>query len=357
MVDPAHAVQALQAFDLTKPGQVQPLGSGLINDTFAVSTADGQFVLQRVHPVFAAEIHHNIAAVTEHLRARGVTVPTLVRTRDRAPWTTVEGRAWRLMTRLEGVSLNAVQSPAQAYAAGQTLGRFHGGLDDLEYEFVGMRQGVHDTPQHLRNLEAAVAQHPSHRLRDSVLPLADGLLKTAQELPAVSGLRDRVVHGDPKFNNILFRQAHGQPTQSVGLIDLDTVGPMPLHLELGDAWRSWCNPRGENVDEARFDLDIFEASLAGYADADPFDLTGEEVEALLLGVEWITLELSARFLADALVESYFRWDAQRFPAAGEHNLMRARGQWSLHHAAKATRADRESILHRSLRSRRVTPRR
>ena len=132
---------------------------------------------------------------------------------------------------------------------------------------------------------------------------------------------------------------------AVGLIDLDTVAPMPLHLELGDAWRSWCNPKGEDETEAQFDLDVFEASVHGYAEAGP-TLEAEERDALVFGVEVISLELAARFLADALNESYFGWNAERFATAGEHNLARARGQWSLHEAALATRTERVRLLAR-----------
>jgi hypothetical protein len=52
----------------------------------------------------------------------------------------------------------------------------------------------------------------------------------------------------------------------------------------------------------------------------------------LLGVEWVSLELAARFAPTPCFESYFGWDPARFPGRGEHNLVRARGQWSLHQA-------------------------
>ena len=56
------------------------------------------------------------------------------------------------------------------------------------------------------------------------------------------------------------------------------------------------------------------------------------------------LLLTARFAADALRERYFGWNRERFPAAGEHNLLRAQGQWALHKAALATRAARAELL-------------
>lgn len=340
----AQAQAIVPAFGLA-PQQVAPLGRGLINDTFAVDTDTAAFVLQRVHPIFAPEIHANIQAVTEQLARRGLLTPRLHPTPDGALFVEREGAVWRLMTRMPGVSFDAVRSPAQAHAAATLLARFHSALDDLDHTFVGLRTGVHDTPAHLARLADAVAQHPDHRLHAPVAHLADAITTRAAKLPPLHGLPSRIVHGDPKLNNILFESTDPPGCDhALCLIDLDTVGPMPLPLELGDALRSWCNPKGEDDRTARFDLPTHDAALTGYLHACTLDLATDEQAALLHGVEWITLELAARFAADAVRESYFGWDRARFPAAGEHNLLRAQGQWSLHEQVIATRSQREAVL-------------
>ncbi len=128
------------------------------------------------------------------------------------------------------------------------------------------------------------------------------------------------------------------------LIDLDVVGPLSLAFELGDAWRSWCNRAGEDEPQAVLDLEVFRASLDGYRAGRGRALDADERAGLLLGVEWVSLGLAARFAADALREDYFGWDARRFAGRGEHNLVRARGQWSLHQQLVASRAVREAAL-------------
>lgn len=338
----ADARTVLAAWPGTQDADVAPLGSGLINDTFAVHTKAGDaWVLQRVHPVFDPAIHDNIARVTERLAERGLTTPRLVPTSDGARFTIVDDAPWRVMTRVPGATHDAVRSPGQARAAAALLGRFHAALHGLvPGAFVGLRTGVHDTPTHLATLRAAVAEHPGHRLHAEVAPLADTLLSAAERLPALPETPPRIVHGDPKINNVVF----DADDRAVAWIDLDTVAPMPLAYELGDAWRSWCNPTGEDTPQSTFDLEVYEASLAGWAETFAPPPTPEEREGLLSGVEWITLELAARFLADALRESYFGWNRQRYPSRGEHNLVRARSQWSLHEAVVAVRAQRSGIL-------------
>ena len=338
--------RALAEFpELVRPRQT-PLSGGLIHASFAVVADDGEYVLQRVHPVFAPEVHENIAAVTEHLRRRGEPSPRLLASRSGRPWADLgEEGIWRAMTRLPGVSFDTVQGPAQARAAGAQVARFHAALDDLGHAFRAVRQGVHDTPTHLRTLAQALAEHGQHRLLAEVEALAAEIGAGFAALPAPGDVPQRVCHGDLKFNNLLFAGT-GPVDQvvSTGIIDLDTVGRMPLHHELGDAWRSWCNRGGEDQAAAQFDVEVFAASLAGYLGASPLALTPAERRALVHGVEWISLELAARFAADALHERYFGWDRARFPAAGEHNLLRAQGQWALHRAALATREDREALL-------------
>ena len=337
--------RALAAFPELAGATAAPLAGGLIHATFAVEAPDGRFIVQRVHPVFAPEVHHNIVAVTEHLRRRGQVAPRLLRTGGGRPWVDLgPAGVWRAMTRVPGVSFDAVAGPEQARAAGALVGRFHAALADLEHVFQATRAGVHDTPSHLRTLAQALTQHSEHRLFPEVEPLAREIVAALTELPPLEPAPTRVCHGDLKFNNILFAgTGPEEQVSAVCLIDLDTAGPMALHHELGDAWRSWCNPAGEERGEPRFDGEIFAASLAGYLEAG-VTLEPAERRNLVVGVEWIALELAARFAADALNERYFGWDAQRFPAAGEHNLHRARGQWRLHAAAVATREARASLL-------------
>lgn len=324
--------------------RVERLSGGLINATYAVEHSADQFILQRVNPIFSELIHTNIHAVTEHLANKGLTTPKLVPNSEGEWFSRVEGHVWRLMTRVSGVSLER-PSTATVAEAGRMLGVFHQALRDLTHDFTGMRSGVHDTELHLKRLLAALQCFPSHRLLGKVEPLAESIFRSAAELPELEAGGVRVVHGDPKFNNLLFEP--GPTPRALCWVDLDTVGPASLATELGDAWRSWCNVRGEDEAMAAFDLTLFEASAKAYgtvmADLDP-----PEREGLLYGVEWITLELCARFLTDSLEERYFGWDAARFPAAGEHQLLRAEGQWSLHQQVLATREARAQILDRAL---------
>jgi len=347
----------LPHFPVAADAPLGPLGNGLINETFLLdgSGPGHRFVLQRVNRLFSPAIHQNIQAVTAALSGAGLVTPALLPTRDGQLCLQLRDAAgvaetWRLMTYVPGhsfdvLSADPVSATKQAAAAGALIARFHAALDGLAHTFVGLRAGVHDTPRHLAALRRALAEHTGHPLHGGVTTLGDALLAAADALPALPALAPRVCHGDLKFNNVLFAgPAPPDSEQALCLIDLDTVGPQPLAFELGDAWRSWCNRSGEDQPEATLDLAVFMASLEGYQQAYGRALTGDERRALLLGPEWISLELACRFAADALNEAYFGWNPSRFESRGAHNLVRARGQFSLHAAFVATREARARAL-------------
>ena len=348
VVSPPDLEAVLAAYGIEPVAGVTRLGAGLIHDTFELRDAKTRYVLQRVNPIFSPSVHDNIHAVTEHLAVRGLATPRLIPTRTGERCVVLERSVWRLMTYVPGVSFSTIEDVAQAHAAAGLLARFHNALGDLEHRFSGARAGVHDTGAHLQRLRLAVAEHGDHRLAEPVARLSDAIHRAADGLPHVGLVPSRIVHGDPKLDNVLFAGEKGPSARdAICLVDLDTVGPMALHLELGDCLRSWCNTAGENATEAVFDRRVHNAVITAYASQVAFSLAPAEVPALVAGVEWITLELAVRFATDALEERYFGWDRRRFAAAGEHNLARARVQWGLHERVVACRSERESAVERA----------
>lgn len=326
----------------------RPFGSGLINSTFLVEGIRGPAIVQRLHPIFAGVVNEDIDAVTAHLERKGLVTPRPIRTDEGALWVTDEqDRPWRALTFLEGTSVDRVESAETAREGGALVARFHAAVADLEHEYRHVRAGVHDTDKHLAALRRALADHRDHRLFAEVNTLAAPLLYEAERLPdfTAAGLRPRHCHGDLKISNLLFRNGKG-----LCLVDLDTLGRMLWPFEMGDAMRSWCNPRGEDEARAAFDAGLFEAALTGYGSvARPAGLlSAEEARSIVGGVLTICLELSARFLADALNETYFGFDKNRYPARGEHNLVRGAGQLRLYESVAAQRAILEKAAERAL---------
>ncbi len=325
--------------------RVEPIAIGLINRTLRVEDAAGTRVVQRLHPIFAPEVNLDIEAITAHLARRGVSTPRLLRTIDGAAFVRDEaGATWRALTFVPGETLARVSEPWIAAAAGRAVGELHRALSDLRHTFHFARPGAHDTPAHLAALARALAEHASHPRHARIEPLGRAILAHAEALASLPPTPVRIIHGDLKITNLLFDLGRREAT---AIVDLDTMAASSLPIELGDAFRSWCNPGGEDDAEARFSAEIFEAAISAYAERAGALLTPEERSSIVLGVETIALELSARFCADALIERYFGWDAARFTTRGEHDELRARSQLAVARSVRLQRRALEALVARA----------
>ena len=329
---PPAAVLERYALD---PATVHPIAGGLINRSYSASRRDGgAFVLQLVNPVFPREIHEDIDAVTRHLASKGLTTPLIVATNDARRFVEIDGEIWRLQTRIPGTTFEALATPDEAREAGRVLGEFHRAVADFEQPLKNRRPPVHELGRHLANLDSALSEHLRHRAHRTVTAIADRIFSLAGTLPALEAQPPRLVHGDPKISNIIFREvdarqrATGNDRKRVGvcLVDLDTLTRIPVALEIGDALRSWCNTAAEDSPAAGFSVERFTAAIAGYREGAGDLLTAAEWRAVPTATQSIAVELAARFAADALNESYFAWDRGRFASASEHNQARAEGQ-------------------------------
>ena len=334
-------IQVLAKYGLAD-SQVERFGTGLINDTFLVTVAiDQQFVLQRLNPLFTPEINRDINALTLHLAIKNAPTQRLIPADNGNLWIEDEGYAWRMATFVPGVCLDMLETAAQAAAAGDLLARFHRDVRDLKIDLHSKRLGVHNTQHHLQELKTALVQHGDHRNFEAINVLAQEIFAQAAKLPALPLLIDRLVHGDPKISNLVFDESSGN---GICMIDMDTLAYMPLPLEMGDAFRSWCNPRGEDTQRSEFRLDLFSAAVNAYAKVADVFLYSQEWQNFVPATRTIIIELAARFATDALRECYFGWNPDKFADRSAHNQVRAAGQLELHRSLYAKQDEAERIV-------------
>ncbi len=331
--------------------ELAPLTGGLINATYSVRISDEPVaVLQRLHPVFGADVNYDIEAVTARLVTQGVTTPRLLRTSNDAPWIEHEGRIWRALSWEPGQAVARVPTLEWAARGGELVARYHRALDGFDYRYRFVRAGVHDTAAHLGKLQqrcmlgaAAAGPADSEPLVAQAIELGHRILALANWTFDLAAMPQRHIHGDLKISNLLFET---DPLRGHCLVDLDTVGYGTLAFELGDAMRSWCNPHGEDAGHVTFDLPIFQAAMQAYFSAvgSAISYSSAERESVVHGLLRVCVELAARFCVDIFDDAYFGWDAARFPSRRAHNLVRAEGQLALAQAVAASFDDALAIV-------------
>ncbi len=379
--------------------EIQPFGNGNINDTFLVSLKDfnplqeqncnqsqnqdynqsrleddryfqqdcnqfklqnhnqSQFVLQRINTqVFCQPqwVMQNMRICTEHVHQRlqqanldrRWEVPRVIPTRQGEDCWMDAGNCWRAIRFIqESQSFDTMQNLDHAREVGYALGMFHSLISDLPaHKLVDTLEGFHITPHYLqqfdRTLEKAQVRLSSEGkyclkfIRDRAAWAS--VLETAKhqgKLPL------RLMHGDPKINNVMFDRTTGK---AVSIVDLDTVKPGLVHYDIGDCLRSGCNRLGEETeqwDAVQFEPDLCEGILQGYFSvADQF-LTESDCAYLYDAIRLITFELGLRFFTDYLAgNGYFK---VQHP---EHNLVRAIVQFKLTESIEAQEATIRKLI-------------
>jgi Ser/Thr protein kinase RdoA (MazF antagonist) len=324
-----HAVQA-----------ISPLGNGLINDTYLVATADNSFVLQRINPKVFPEPHrviHNLSQLAKHLQQKPVgsvrlKIPELLPASDGQGFYQDDlQQLWRALEWIHPTeSREHISNDHEAAQVGLALGHFHQLCSDMPADaLLDTLPGFHVTPGYLQHYQQLLAQplqvakdaefHECHAFSQAH-QLQVHLLESAKQR---GELQSRVIHGDPKLNNFLFKP---DTDQIVSLIDLDTVKPGLVHYDIGDCLRSSCHDKQTN----QFNLNRCQIILQHYVQEAGGFLSATDYDYLYAAIWLIPFELGLRFFSDYLNGNhYFRVNQPR------HNLDRALAQFALCNSIQA----------------------
>ncbi|MDR2725960.1 MAG: phosphotransferase, partial [Candidatus Adiutrix sp.] len=121
-----------------------------------------------------------------------------------------------------------------------------------------------------------------------------------------------VIHGDPKAENFLQDETGTIRT----VLDWDTAGLGHFLADVGEMLRSF-----GGAAETEDDWAAAAAVVEGYAET---GLDLGEADAALLPAVWraLALNLSRRYLTDALAEAYFLLDSRRYSCLYDQNRQR-----------------------------------
>ncbi len=347
-----HYDTLLQQFVLRGTvSRVEPLGNGLINRTYKVSTAETDapdYVLQCINEDIFRDIpllQRNIETVTRHLRIEleqdGAAdidrrVLQLVSTTSGGTYCRDdEGKPWRLTVFIPGTVTHEAVTEQSALATGKAFGRFERMLADLQEPLGESIPDFHNMPLRLSQLLEAEAADKAGRKKEVESLLRDikqdaELMCSAERCHKEGMLPKRICHCDTKVNNVLYDAA---TDEVLCVIDLDTVMPSFIFSDYGDFLRTAANTVAEDdpdTDKVSFRIDIYEAFTNGYLKEADFLLPIER-DNLPFAAALFPYMQCVRFLTDYLNgDTYYR---TTHPC---HNLERSLNQWALYQAVGKT---------------------
>lgn len=315
---------------------IKPFGSGLINHTWLLSSADGDFILQRVNEhVFKKpeDIAWNIDFIDTYLKEREATYFFVapVKTVDGKSILLIEGEGYyRLFPFVKGsCSFNVVGNPEQAYEAARQFGRFTKVLSNIDVAQLKITlPSFHDLSLRYQQFLEVLLQGNAGRIKEAALLIAElkshaAIVSQFEAIKKSPAFKQRVTHHDTKISNVLFDQHN----KGLCVIDLDTVMPGYFISDVGDMMRTYlCPVSEEEGDFSKIEVrdDYYKAIVKGYLGEMNEELTAAEKDCFFYSGLFMTYMQALRFLTDHLNDD--RYYGAKY--AG-HNFVRAQNQATL----------------------------
>lgn len=223
------------------------IAEGVENSNYLIETTDGRYILTLYEKRVNAEDLPFFCALTDHLAAKGLNIPRMLRDRLGEQIQTLAGRPACLIEFLTGVSVTH-PSPAQARAAGGALGDMHRALADFRLsrpnslDFAGWEELERRCGDDLDRIDGGLGARVRHELEwlDAQWP---------------RHLEKSVIHADLFPDNVLMLG-----DEVSGVIDFYFACTDIRAWDVAVAHAAWCF---EN-DGSGYHADLGRALITGY---------------------------------------------------------------------------------------------
>ena len=314
---------------------IKAIDSGHINQTFFVDNGEDQFILQRINNYAFKDVDalmNNIRIVTSFIRNKGHETLDIIPTHDGLLYVKDKDSYYRLYRFIKNtISYETVGDDLSlAESLGSAFGEFHNLLSDLDASLINeVIPDFHNTKKRFRDFSNAYVNSDISKREIAKKEVEYILNHNYTYSKIMDGIKHkeintRIIHNDPKINNILF----DKDNHSIrAIIDLDTVMPGSVLFDIGDAFRSLFS--GDNEDNKdtsmlKINIPIYKAYMSAYFKQMKNNLTKKEVELIPYSIYLMTIECGMRFLED-----YLRGNIYFHTNYEEHNLVRCRTQIAL----------------------------
>ena len=328
---PQHILNAYGLTDSTV--KTTAFGTGLINNTWAVTYGNSKYILQRInHNIFKQpnDIAANIRMIGDYLSTHYpeylfVTAEKTLQQQD-IVFEESEGYFRMFPFVKDSHTIDVVSTPSQACEAAKQFGRFTKLLAGFPAEELLITlPNFHNLPLRYQQFETAISAGNKERIKASAgliifLKQYREIVTVSEGIPSNPAFKKRVTHHDTKISNVLFDDAD----KGLCVIDLDTVMPGYFISDVGDMLRTYLSPVSEEeTDFSKIEIreDYFKAIAEGYLSEMNEELSTEEKQHFVYAGKFMIYMQALRFLTD-----YINDDIYYGSKYEGHNFMRAKNQ-------------------------------
>ena len=273
-----------------KAVSVRSLSGGNINESYLIDTENEKFVLQRLQRIMdQTKLEYNYNLYSAVCERRGWAYPVWLKNRAGSYfYTDCDGGTWRAYAYINADIMTPPLSTETLYACGRGLAEMHAILRELPEQPKAVYPHLHDLKRYYDNyLRLLSGGELCRENRDPDLEKIIG--EKINEMLSVQPSASSIIHGDPKLQNILFRDG-----AVIGFLDMDTVMVGSLAEDVADCVRSCC------AFDGRFSASAAKRLLEGYQSV-ALQETAEEIISELPEVfNKINFELGLRYYSDAI---------------------------------------------------------
>ena len=317
--------------------QFEQLHQGLINSTYIVNTASGDYILQSInHNIFKspAFIDDNITLIGNHIKkiAPNYVFTHLVTTKNGITLVEWEGRYFRAFNKISAYALSVLEAPYQAYEAASQFGKFTGILNGLAIEKLKITlPDFHNLSLRYHQFTEAIHNGNNNRIncsKDSILFLQSNkwIVKDYEQFIQHPDVKQRVTHHDTKISNVLFEKRN-EKDNAICVIDLDTVMPGFFISDIGDMCRTYlCKVTEEEKDLnlVQIEIERWDQLKNGYLSYMKNELSNFELNHFIFAGQFMIYMQALRFITD-----YLNNDTYYGAKYENHNYIRALNQIEL----------------------------
>ncbi|MEO6682608.1 MAG: aminoglycoside phosphotransferase family protein [Ginsengibacter sp.] len=293
--------------------KTEPIGSGLINETWRVRGSNLDLILQKInHAIFknpeaiTDNIHHISSYLKEHYP--DYLFPKTLPGKNNQELVKLEkdGSYYRMTHFVKNShTIDTVQNPKQAYEAARQFGRFTHLLSDFPLQKLKVTlPDFHNLTLRYEQFKEALYNGDLQRIEDSAelikfINSQKNIVSKYEEILKSPDFKVRVTHHDTKISNVLF----DSDENGLCVIDLDTVMPGYFISDVGDMLRTYLSPVSEEEkDFSKIEIrdEYFHAIKKGYLEEMQDELSDEEKKHFIFAGKFMIYMQAIRFLTDHL---------------------------------------------------------